>query len=164
GEMTAMIAHELNQPLGAILNNADAADIILEMDPNRTEEVRAILADIRADDTRASDAIRRIRALVRRKEMHMQSLDLNETTSDVLKLLKGDALRRRIDLQTDLDDRLPEILGDRVHLQQVVLNLVANAMDAMRDTPISHRRLMVRTTARNAHAELSVEDTGCGIA
>jgi PAS domain S-box-containing protein len=163
GELTAMIAHEVNQPLGAILSNADAAEMILETGPHRITEVRRILADIRADDTRASEAISRIRALLRRKEMQMQAVDLNETANDVLKLVKGDALRQRVRLQSELDSELRPILGDRVHLQQVLLNLLINGMDAMQDTPISERVLTVRTQVRKDQAELAVHDTGHGI-
>jgi PAS domain S-box-containing protein len=163
GELTAMIAHEVNQPLGAILSNADAADIILETDPHRIAEVRRILADIRADDTRASEAICRIRALLRRKEMQMQVVDLNDTAEDVLKLVKGDAIRQRVQLRSELDPALRPILGDKVHLQQVLLNLLINGMDAMQDIPISQRVLTVLTRVKKDHAELAVQDSGHGI-
>jgi PAS domain S-box-containing protein len=163
GEMTAMIAHEVNQPLGAILSNADAADLLLEKEGVNLGEVKRILADIRKDDLRAGEAIQRVRALLRRKEIQMQPLDLNETAADVIKLLLGEAARKHVIIRSEFDIHLPFVLGDRVQLQQVLLNLLMNGMEAMLDTPISTRYLTVQTCTNNDRVEFAVKDAGYGI-
>jgi PAS domain S-box-containing protein len=163
GELTAMIAHEVNQPLGAILSNADAAEILLQSDRPPLDEIREILADIRKNDLRADEAIRRIRALLRKREMQIQPLNLNEMVSDVLRLVTGDALRRRVQVQSHLAPGLPDALGDRIHLQQVLLNLILNAMDAMNDTPAPLRPLRVHTRQNENCLEVAVTDCGPGI-
>jgi signal transduction histidine kinase len=164
GELTASIAHEVNQPLGAILANVDAADMLLESGDSRLDEVREILADIRKDDLRASEVIQRLRRLLAKHEMAREFLDVNETVTEVLRLLAAEARRREIDLVTGFDAALPKILGDRVHLQQVLLNLIVNAMDAMADTPVHLRRVLVRTSARpDGAVEVAVSDQGHGI-
>src|ERR1041384_4765960 len=130
GELTAMIAHEVNQPLGAILSNADAAEMLLDSKSPPLEEIRAILSDIRKNDMRADEAIRRIRGLLRKREVQLQALDVNETITDVLYLVTGDAMRRRVRTRKELARHLPQAFGDPVHLQQVLLNLLVNGMDA----------------------------------
>ena len=165
GELTAMIAHEVNQPLGAILSNADAAEMLLETENPPLDEVRQILADIRENDLRADEAIRRIRALLRKREMQMEQLNLNETVSDVLRLVAGDAARRRVHIRRELASELPPAFGDRVHLQQVLLNLIVNGMDSMNGISEPSRWLTVRTKSNgDGQLEVSVMDCGCGIA
>ena len=129
GELTATIAHEVNQPLGAILANVAAAEMLLESGEARLQDVRQILADVRKDDLRASEVIRRLRALLARHEMARERLDLNDTIAEVVRLLGAESARRRVELATEFDAALPKVLGDRVHLQQVLLNLIVNAMD-----------------------------------
>jgi signal transduction histidine kinase len=164
GEFTAMIAHELNQPLCAIMNNADAMKVLLDLQVAPLKEVRQIVEDIRQDDLRASEAIRRIRALVSKREMEMQPLDMNETVSEVIRLAKGDALRRGVEIREEYCGGLPVVQGDVVHLQQVVLNLMLNGMDAVKDNPESERQLFVSTTFNgNGVVEVSVRDSGHGI-
>lgn len=163
GEFTAMIAHELNQPLHAILNNIDAARILLDVKIAPMAEVRQILADIRADNLRANEAIRHIRALVSKREMEMQLLDMNDTVSEVVRLAKGDAFRRGVQLHADCRAPFATVRGDVVHLQQVVLNLIVNAMDAMKDNAESDRHLFVSTTSHDDFLEVAVRDTGHGI-
>ncbi|MCZ7563826.1 MAG: ATP-binding protein [Burkholderiales bacterium] len=164
GELTASIAHEVNQPLGAILANVDAADMLLEAGDARPGEVRQILADIRKDDLRASEVIRRLRELLTRHEMTREPLDANETVSEVLRLLAAEARRRGVELVEAFDATLPQILGDRVHLQQVLLNLVVNGMDAMAKTSPHLRRVLVRTSLRpDGDVEFTVSDRGQGI-
>jgi PAS domain S-box-containing protein len=107
GELTAMIAHEVNQPLGAILSNAEAAEMLLEQDTPPLDEVRRILSDIRKNDLRADEAIRRIRGLLRKREMQIQRLDLGETIRDVVRLATGDALQKRIVIKTELSPACP---------------------------------------------------------
>jgi PAS domain S-box-containing protein len=164
GELTAMIAHEVNQPLGAILSNADAAEILLETKKPPLDEIRQILIDIRSNDLRASEAIRRIRALLQKREMEMHALDVNEMVADVLRLVTGDALRRRVQVHKEFAADLPAVLGDRVHLQQVLLNLIVNSMDAMADTPEADRQISVHTMRNGDNTiEVAVEDAGHGI-
>ena len=163
GELTASIAHEINQPLGAILSNADAAEMLLESTPAALDEVRQILHDIRKDDLRASEVILHLRALLRKRELEMQPLDLNVVTSEVLTLVHAESLRRGIVMETDLAVNLPAVRGDKVHLQQVLLNLVLNGMEAMADIPEA-KRLAVRTLVNeNGCVEIAVTDAGSGI-
>ena len=131
GELTASIAHEINQPLGAILSNADAAELLLESDSPPLDEVRKILADIRNDDVRASEIIRHIRLLTRKRAMQMEALEVNEVTTDVVRLMEAEAHRRNVSLHTEFTAVPVMIFGDRVHLQQVLMNLILNGMEAM---------------------------------
>jgi PAS domain S-box-containing protein len=163
GELTASIAHEINQPLGAILSNADAAELLLEADSGRLDEVRRILADIRKDDLRASEVIRRMRELLGKRPLARQPLDLNEVASGVLELVGGDAARRGVALEIELAPALPVVPGDRVHLEQVLLNLLLNGMEAMAGTPASPPRLAVRTARSDGGVEVAVTDSGPGI-
>jgi two-component system sensor kinase FixL len=164
GELTAMIAHEINQPLCAILSNAEAAELLLQSEAPPLAEIRGILADICRDDLRADDAIRRVRALMQKREIRLQSVDLNETISDVLRLVTGDALRRRVQIKQHLAPALPRVCADRVYLEQVLLNLIVNGMDAMRDTRESARELIVQTKPNGADSvEVAVLDGGHGI-
>src|SRR5262249_32640706 len=128
------------------------------------EGVRQILAEIRKDDERAGEAIRRIRALLSKRDMQMQPLKLNEVVGDVLQFVNGDALLRRIEIHTELAERLPLVQGDKVHLQQVLLNLVLNGMEAMAEVAPPKRRLSIGTRqAPGNQVELSVEDNGPGV-
>lgn len=164
GELTASIAHEINQPLGAILSNADAAEILLERPHPPLDEIRQILADIRRDDQRASDVIQHLRSLLRKHELEFQSLDCNELIVEVLRLAAADGQRRRVHFAREFAADLPPVPGDRVHLQQVLLNLLLNAMDAMAETPIQRRRVTLRTRRSASNGvEVSVTDTGSGV-
>jgi two-component system sensor kinase FixL len=163
GELTASIAHEINQPLGAILSNADAAEMLLDNEPLPLDELRQILEDIRNDDLRASEVIKRLRGLLLRRKLEMQPLDLNEVISEVLNLIRAETVRRGVVLKTNLAAELPLIRGDRVHLQQILLNLFLNGMEAMADTP-RPKKLLVHTTVRDDEfAEIAVADGGTGI-
>jgi PAS domain S-box-containing protein len=165
GELTAMVAHEVNQPLCAIMSNAEAAEMLLESADPPLSEVRQILADICQDDLRAHEAIRRIRALVQNREMQLQPLDLNRTITDVLRISTGDSLRRRVRIAAELGENLPAVTADRLYLTQVLLNLIVNGMDAMTDIPEASRQLIVQTTAKGTdRVEVTVTDCGHGIA
>jgi PAS domain S-box-containing protein len=164
GELTASIAHEINQPLGAILSNADAAEMLLERPNPPLDEIRQILVDIRSDDMRASDVIRHLRSLLRKHALELQPLDLNETITEVLRLASADGQRRRVHFAREFASDLPRVPGDRVHLQQVILNLLLNAMDAMAETPIPRRRVTLRTRlVATGGVEVAVIDTGHGL-
>jgi two-component system, LuxR family, sensor kinase FixL len=164
GELAASVAHELNQPLGAILSNAEAAELFLKQDPPAVGELGAILADIRKDDERAGEVIRRMRALLRKHELERHPLEMNPLAEDVLRLVSADAALRKTAITAELAPRLPPIRGDRIHLQQVLLNLILNAMEAMAKQPPERRRLTVRTSrTHNGEVELSVADSGSGI-
>jgi len=164
GELTAMVAHEVNQPLSAILSNAEAAEFLLESKDPPLGEIRQIVSDIRKNERRADQAIRKIGSLLRRREMRRQQLNLNETISEVLELVTGDALRRHVDIRTQFDQKLQMAFGDKVYLQQVLLNLVVNAMDAMVDKSKPSRHLTVQTkTGGGGVLEVAVSDCGHGI-
>jgi PAS domain S-box-containing protein len=163
GELSGALAHELNQPLAAILANARAARRML--DPGRFDaaELRSILDDIVADDRRAADVIRRVRALIRRDEAELQPVMLNELVGDVLDLAHSDLIERMVTVTTDLAKELPEIQADKVQLQQVVLNLIVNACDAMSSNPPADRRLSITTSNEGEVVHLMVSDFGTGI-
>jgi signal transduction histidine kinase len=163
GELTASIAHEVNQPLAAIAGNADAAELLLDADPPKLDDTRRVLLDLKAANTRASEVVRRVRDLLRKHEMVVEPYDLNGAVSDVVRLLEFEAQRRHVDLTLDLG-QLPPLRGDRLHIQQVLLNLMMNAMDAMGDVPEERRRLTVRTDRNSdGHVEVAVSDSGHGI-
>jgi signal transduction histidine kinase len=164
GELTASIAHEINQPLGAILANAGAADAMLRKGQVDGDELRAILADIRQSDLRASEIIRSVRALVSNQKLARESVDVNALTGDVLSFLAREASRREVAIETTLAPGLPALAVDRIQLQQALVNLCVNAMDAMDNVPPGRRRLGVRTTLlAGGGIEIAVSDTGPGI-
>jgi PAS domain S-box-containing protein len=164
GELTASIAHEINQPLGAILSNAETAEILLGSKQPHLEEVQKILADIRKDDLRASEVIRRMRDLLRKRELEFKPVDLNAVTSDVLRLVEGETRRRGVQIEKQFADTLPVVRGDVIHLQQVLLNLILNGMEAMSESSESNRRLTMRTAYDGkGNVEVAVEDSGPGI-
>ena len=157
GELTAMVAHELNQPLSAILTNADAMMTLLDAQTVSVEELREILADIRRDYLRATEAIHHIRALAAKRKMEMRPLDVNELVADVVRLARSDALRRGVQIREEYSAKASPVQGDAVHLQQVMLNLILNSMDAMKDNAGSERKLWVSSACNSRGAvEVSV--------
>ncbi len=164
GEMTASIAHEINQPLGAILSNTDAAEMLLERPVPPLDEMRAILSDIRRDDRRASEVIQRVRALAGRREVPYADFDLNGLLHEMADMVGHDARRRGVALVREFADGLPPVHGDAVQIQQVVLNLLLNAMDAMEDTPVAARQVVIRSgRGKKGTVEVGVADCGPGI-
>ena len=164
GGLVASIAHELNQPLGAIYNNAGAARMLIKADPPRLDEIAEILEDIQHDDKRASDVISRIRAMLAKAKVDFGSLDLNEAIGEAMKMLAADAAARGVVLKAELAPGLPAVHADRVQIQQVILNLVINAMEALPEQPGARREVVVRTARiDDKEAELSVVDSGVGI-
>ena len=164
GELTASMAHELNQPLTAILSNAQAAERLLAADIVNLEEIREILKDIVDDDKRAGDVIRRLRGLLKKGDLEFVSLDLNQIASEVAWLVRNDALTRNVSMSLELARGLPRVRGDRVQLQQVVLNLVLNGLEAMRELSTGDRIIVIRTARDGAAAvRLAVRDSGIGI-
>lgn len=165
GELSGAMAHELNQPLAAILSNAQAAQRLLERQPPDLDETRAIMTDIVSDDLRAGEVIQRLRSLLKRGETNPERLDLSELTAEILELARSELVTQRVSLQTDLDPDLPAVIGDRVQLQQVLLNLIVNACEAMREMPPSGRVLSVSSRERKGReVEVCVADRGPGIA
>src|SRR5262245_52602145 len=164
GELTTSVAHELNQPLGAILSNAEAAEMFLTADPPALDEVRDILADIRKDDQRASEVIRRMRKLLRKQELSPKSIEINEAVEEILRLLSIDAAARKVVVKFERTAGLRRVWCDPVHFQQVVLNLVLNGMEAMDGLPKEKRQVVVRTgPGDNGTVKVAVADSGHGI-
>ena len=165
GQLASALTHELNQPLGAILRNAEAAEIFLQNDKPNLEEIRAILADIRRDDRRAGDVIDRMRTLFKRRSLASGPVDLRNLVEDTVALARPDAEIRQMQIVVQASPHLPVIYGDRVQLQQVLLNLILNGMDAMNSTPKLERRLTVRVSETNdGNLLVAVSDRGTGIA
>ena len=163
GELSAALAHELNQPLAAILANARAGRRLLENDGIEKAELRAILEDIESDDKRAGAVIKRVRGMVKKDEGELQLLSINDVVDESLELAHSDLIRRGVNAQTRLSPTVPVVYADRIQLQQVLLNLIMNACDAMGDTPPSERMLLVATVDHENTARISVRDHGSGI-
>jgi signal transduction histidine kinase len=164
GELTASIAHEINQPLGAILSNADAAEMLIQSDQLRRDELLQILADIKRDDLRASEVIKRLRALLARHDTERRRFDLNEAVHTTGGILRAEARRREVDVEYDLRAERADVLGDAVQIQQVIINLMLNAFDASAEVPKDARRVVVETRDTANGVQLSVRDFGVGIA
>lgn len=164
GELTTSIAHELNQPLGSILTNAETAELMLKGTSPDMDEIRQILADIRRDDQRASEVIRRLRSVLKKTPFEIRRIELNDTVREAIGLVRAVAVGRRIALayMPALADL--HVKGDPVQLQQVVLNLIINAMDAVSDADMKKREVSVATVRAGNQAEIRVADTGPGIA
>lgn len=164
GELTTSIAHELNQPLGSILTNTETAELMLSGASPDIDEIRLILADIRRDDQRASEVIRRLRSVLRKSPFEIKDIELNNTVREAINLVAAVAHGRRtiliyMPILSDL-----RVKGDPVQLQQVVLNVIINAMDAVSDADTQKREVSVSTSRVGNQAEIRIADTGSGIA
>jgi signal transduction histidine kinase/integral membrane sensor domain MASE1 len=163
GELTASLAHELNQPLAGIMANAQAAQRFIDAVPPDYSEVREILADIVDDDKRAAEVINRMRELLTKGESRIDRVDVNGVVRDVLKLVASDTIIRHVKVGADLAPGPRVVLGDRVQLQQLLLNLVLNAMEAVSDAAASERTVLVSTKKSSGSVEVFVEDSGPGL-
>ncbi len=164
GQLTSALAHELSQPLGAILRNAEAASLLLDQPTPDLAELRAILIDIRDDDRRATSVIQRLRALLARGQLEVRELSIARLVTEVATLLRAEATARSVRLRTDVASALPPVRGDAVQIQQVLLNLVLNAMDAVGHLPSGERDVEIGARlAGDGRVELRVTDSGRGI-
>jgi PAS domain S-box-containing protein len=163
GELFGSLAHELNQPLAIILTNAQAAQRFLAQQPPDLAEARDILADIVSEDQRAGEVIRRLRSLLKHGEISRQPLAINDIVNEVLQLSRSDLIRHGITIRSILAADLPPVAGDRIQLQQVLLNLILNACDSMAGTPPDGRQITVATARCDGAVRVSVADAGCGL-
>ena len=163
GELTASIAHEINQPLGAILTNTETAQAILKSPNPNINELNEILGDILKDDQRATEVIRRMRSLLKKAPFELKNFDLNEVVEETIRFFSALAVSRNFKMANVLTQNALPILGDRIQLQQVILNLVVNGIDAMKDTPDENRIITIRTSRVENFAQLTVSDRGSGI-
>ena len=163
GELTASIAHEINQPLGSILTNAETAKAILKSPSPDILELNEIVDDILQDDRRATEVIRRMRSLLKKAPFELKNLDLNDLARETVDFLTSLAIGRKVELVSVITPETLPVFGDRIQLQQVILNLVVNGIDAMRDTPSADRIISIRTSRVENFAQLSVSDRGPGI-
>jgi signal transduction histidine kinase len=161
GQLASALAHELSQPLGAILRNAEAAELVLGNESPDLEELKAIIDDIQRDDRRAGQVIDRLRTLLKRREMDFQPVAVEALLQDLAALVRGDAASRQVAIELKVEPGLPAVPGDRVHLSQVILNLIMNGMDAVMELPPASRRVRVEGR-RGLAGEVEVTVSDCG--
>ena len=164
GEVAAGLAHELNQPLAAILSNAQAGRRFMSNDTVDTEEIRQILDDIIADDKRASGVINGLLSMLRPHEVVVEAVDVGAAIRSVADLLAGELHANQVRLETNISADMPRVLADEVQVQQVLINLATNAIHAMDNTPVDQRALALTATAKDNHVHVAVADNGPGIA
>ncbi|HET8539614.1 MAG TPA: ABC transporter substrate binding protein [Anaeromyxobacter sp.] len=163
GELVASLAHEINSPLGAVLNNAEAAQRFLAAGSRDDAEVRSCLEDIVRDVTRADDVIRRIRGVLRRESWTPVPLDVAAVIRDALRLVGAEVRDRGVDVQLEVAPALPAVVGDEVQLVQVILNLLINALDAVAGAPGDRRRVRISAVEAGGAVAIRVEDWGHGV-
>ena len=164
GQLASALAHELSQPLGAILRNAEAAEIMLKSESPDLEELRAIIDDVLRDDERAGQVIARLRSLLKRRSIDTQAISMPEVINEVLTLVQTDAADRKTKITCSDSPDLPNVAGDRIHIQQVLLNLIVNAMDAMDQCQHDRRRIEIDVRSTGSEfVEIQICDTGEGI-
>ena len=165
GALSASVAHELNQPLGAIQSYAEAATLYLKADPPDIERAERILANIRRDNQRAADIISHLRGLLKKRDaIELQDFDLNDAVRDALQILRPEALKRGVALDADEANSPLPVRADRIHLQQVILNLAVNGMDAMQDCAPGGGKISIQTALADESAiEVRVANSGTGI-
>jgi signal transduction histidine kinase len=164
GQLASALAHELNQPLGAILRNAEAAELLLERPVPDIAELKAIMRDIRKDDSRAGAVIDKMRAMIKRRSVETRSVAVQDLVRDTIALAHAEALERQVIVDCSVPPGLPPVAADRVHISQVLLNLIINGMDAMASCPPPDRRLSIEAQRSGASTVLlTVADTGLGV-
>jgi C4-dicarboxylate-specific signal transduction histidine kinase len=164
GTMSASIAHELNQPLTAILSNTETAQILLATSNPDLDQVKEILADIHRDDQRAAEIISHMRSLLKRGTLELQKVDLNKAIEETIHIIAPEAAKRGILIARDSDPVSPQVQADPVHLQQVILNIAMNAMDAMHESASGKRSLGFQVALLDdSQARVTISDTGPGI-
>jgi len=164
GEMTASIAHEVNQPLTAVIANANASLRWLAAATPNLDEARHAVSRIVRDGNRAGEVIARIRALVQKTDTEKVRLDINQTIQEVVLLMQNEAVRKGVAIRMDLATNVPPVLGDRIQLQQVILNLVMNGIEAMDTVTDRPREMVIRSSAQESDKVLvAVQDSGIGI-
>jgi PAS domain S-box-containing protein len=162
GQLTASIAHEVSQPLSGIITNASTCLRMLKSDPPNIDGARETAQRTIRDSNRASEVITRLRTLFSKKQIDVEPLDLNEAAREVIALLSGELQRNNVILKQEFSDHLPTVHGDRVQLQQVILNLLRNASDAMSSIEDRPRQMVLKTELEGEHVRLSVQDSGVG--
>ena len=164
GELAASLAHELNQPLAAILHNAEAIQSLLAVDNPDLDEIRAAVADIVEDDARAGDVIRRLRSFFRREDLAKTTIELGNAVGDIARIVQSDAVIRNVNLSLDVSPQAPTISGDRVQLQQAIINLLLNAFDAAAGVKHGPREVVLKVPVeQDGWARILVRDSGGGI-
>jgi two-component system, LuxR family, sensor kinase FixL len=163
GELAAALAHEINQPLAAILSNAQAAQRFLSVARPDLDEVREIIGDIADDGARAGEVVRHMRTLVKKEKASFRSLDVNQLLHEVVGLVRNDAMIHKVGIELHLDPDLSAVHGDRTQLQQVVMNLLLNAFDAIEEGSTRNRTVQVESHGRDSEVRVTVRDHGPGI-
>ena len=164
GELSGAVAHELNQPLTAILSNAQAGQRLISRNAASTDEISSIFEDIIEDDRRAGAVLTRLRNLIRNEHVEFSEIDLNEVVGEVSRLVHSELIERRVEIVIDCTAALPLVRGDRIQIQQVLINLVRNACDAMAAVRWSEHRLVIRTGRRcDESVVITVTDNGAGL-
>jgi signal transduction histidine kinase len=164
GEISASIVHEVTQPLSAILNNIETVELLLRAPNPKVTAILDILTDVKHDDLRAHDIVKRLRSFLRKRELTPERCDINELVSGVLTLVLPDAIRRGVAIHTSLDPEVPTLIADPVHLQQVLINLLVNGMEAMQDVAPAERWMAIRTALQDdGLVRVEVQDNGRGV-
>jgi signal transduction histidine kinase len=163
GQFASALAHELNQPLGAILRNTDVAELDLQSDKPDLDELRGIVGDTGKAVRRAKEIIDRMRILIKRRTIHAQPLAVDDLVQDVLSLAQSEAASRQVSLSYTKESGLLVVSADRVHISQVVLNLIVNGIEAVQACPIGERRVVIEARAENGQIEMTVRDSGPGV-
>jgi PAS domain S-box-containing protein len=163
GELTASLAHEVNQPIAAAITNANTCVRWLTRDNPDLDEARAAAMRIVKDGTRAAEIVGRIRQIFKKSVPDRELVDVNDVIREMIVLLRGEATKHRISFHTELAAMLPRVMGDRVQLQQVVMNLIVNSIDAMKDVDEKREVVIESQRAENEHIQVSISDTGMGL-
>jgi C4-dicarboxylate-specific signal transduction histidine kinase len=163
GELTASLAHEVNQPIAAAVTNANACVSWLAGDTSNIEKASAAASRIVKDGTHAAEIISRIRLLFKKSTLERELVDVNEVIREMIALLRGEATRYNVSVWTDLAADIPEVMGDRVQLQQVMMNLIMNSIDAMNDVDGARDIIIKSQRAEDNQLQVSISDTGVGL-